>query len=293
MRDVRLIFRPLTVWPGSLRTDAQREHALWDSTYTATKQLLTDEAERHHAREVVVHLALPESRILKSGDDLKASARPEHPGVLVVVNIGAEKPPLSLHCDLYKARTWKRTEGWHDNLRAIAKSLEAMRALDRWGATQGRQYAGFRELGSGIAMGAGAQPQMSVDDAARFIGRHGGFGRRAALPEPFTKVLLQSPQALAAAYRIAARKLHPDAGGDPETCSASSRRPSSSSRTTPLPPDRRPPMPDVPCAPAHLGSLIAAVRDQWAAHRQIFGPLDHDELCCAPCAVLDELGLAP
>jgi hypothetical protein len=32
---------------------------------------------------------------------------------------------------------------WQMNVRAIAKTLEALRAADRYGATQGRQYAGF------------------------------------------------------------------------------------------------------------------------------------------------------
>lgn len=52
-------------------------------------------------------------------------------------------------------------------------------------------------------------------------------------------------------------------------------------------------MPDVPSQPAHLGALITAAQEQWTAHRQVFGPLDADELCCSPCAVLADLDLTP
>lgn len=34
-------------------------------------------------------------------------------------------------------------EDWMHNVRSIALTLEALRAVDRYGATQGRQYAGF------------------------------------------------------------------------------------------------------------------------------------------------------
>lgn len=34
-------------------------------------------------------------------------------------------------------------EDWQHNVRSIALTLEALRAVDRYGATQGRQYAGF------------------------------------------------------------------------------------------------------------------------------------------------------
>lgn len=39
---------------------------------------------------------------------------------------------------------------WRDNVRAIAKGLEALRAVDRWGvAKRGQQYAGFALLTAG------------------------------------------------------------------------------------------------------------------------------------------------
>jgi hypothetical protein len=40
-------------------------------------------------------------------------------------------------------------EDWQHNVRAIALTLEALRAVDRYGTTGGRQYAGFRQLTAG------------------------------------------------------------------------------------------------------------------------------------------------
>lgn len=209
MTAPRIVFRPLTTWPGQLRTDDERTTALWDSTYSDTRRLLVREAEYLDAEEVVVQLAIAESRILRSGDDLKAAARPDHPGVVVVLTLPAGDTQ-SLHCDLYRGRGWSRTEGWHDNLRAIAKSLEALRALDRWGATQGRQYAGFRELSSGIPMPAASQ--MTVEEAARFL-----IDRTLSFDESDLDAIVQRPGARLAAYREAAMRVHPDHGGDADT----------------------------------------------------------------------------
>ena len=42
---------------------------------------------------------------------------------------------------------------WQDNLRAIAKTMEALRAVKRWGATQSdEQYTGFRALPAATPM---------------------------------------------------------------------------------------------------------------------------------------------
>lgn len=204
---MRIVFRPPQTWPGRLRDESERRDAAWDSTYTQTRRLLVAEAHHLDALEVVVHLAVPDNRILRSGDDLKANAKPDHPGVLVVLTLPGGQSQ-SLHCDQYDRRYYRSSEGWHDNLRAIAKSLEALRALDRWGATQGRQYAGFRALGSGIAMGPGDTPQMTVEDAARFIADHAGA------PDAWEDIVDDLAGVRIAYVRDAAKVLHPDAGGD-------------------------------------------------------------------------------
>jgi hypothetical protein len=61
--------------------------------------------------------------------------------------------------------TWtaKRYARWEDNLRAIALTLENLRAIDRYGATAGEQYRGFMALPAGDN---GAQARAMICQAA-------------------------------------------------------------------------------------------------------------------------------
>jgi len=91
---------------------------------------------------------------------------------------------------------------WRNNVRAIALGLEALRKVDRYGITRGNeQYTGFRTLGSGIEMPAA---QMTAEEALEFLRIHAGW---AYGPD------YDDPDDIERAYRQAAKKLHPDAGG--------------------------------------------------------------------------------
>lgn len=207
-----LTFRPLTAWPGALLDDDQRDDARWSSgtTYLATKQRLVYEAERLGALEVVVQLAVREDDILRSGAGLKRGRKPTHPGVLAVLTLPGGQTQ-SLHCDRYGDRAWVRTNGWQDNLRAIAMTLEALRAVERWGAAHGAQYTGFRSLPSGLEPAAFA----TAEEAARFLATHGA----PYLVDGGGWMDLTSPayaDKRDSVFRDAAKRLHPDRGGDPE-----------------------------------------------------------------------------
>lgn len=68
----------------------------------------------------------------------RADAKPEHPGIIVNIE-PRNKPPMSFPCDTFTH--------WHDNLRAIALTLEALRKVDRYGVTQtGQQYRGWQAI---------------------------------------------------------------------------------------------------------------------------------------------------
>ncbi len=58
-------------------------------------------------------------------------------------------------CDRFYAPYRGQGADWQHNVRAIALTLEALRAVDRYGATEtGQQYAGFKALPAGRAMPA-------------------------------------------------------------------------------------------------------------------------------------------
>jgi hypothetical protein len=146
--------------------------------------------------EYVLQVDVREDEIRLDGQ-IRANARPGSPAV--AVSFEPKDGPLLFVCG--------RFDHWQDNVRAIAKGLEALRMVDRYGITQSdEQYRGFRALPSGVPMPA---PKMTLEDAARFLILHGDC------PTTVEK-MLSGKGAVDVAYRRAAKKLHPDAGGDAE-----------------------------------------------------------------------------
>lgn len=212
MPDPRIITRPLTSWPGRLRDDDDRKPNPFTATDTQTRELLVREARHLGATEIVLQIAISESEIRLDGEPY-ARAKAKHPGITVVLP-DSTQGRISWSTDLYRGgNRWRygegtrRLEGWQVNLRAIALSMEALRAADRHGVMQGRQYAGFRELGAGIE-----EPEqvMTVEDAARFYCRAANW-QQADMDRVIADREFRSER-----YREAVKRLHPDAGGDEE-----------------------------------------------------------------------------
>ncbi len=85
-------------------------------------------------------------------------------------------------------------------MRAVALSLQALRAVDRYGVTKrGEQYVGWRAITSG---GAAFD---SAEEALRWMRKYAADELGLVLPSAVT----QSPKAL---YRAMAMKMHPDQG---------------------------------------------------------------------------------
>lgn len=200
---MRIVCRPLLDWPGRMRSDRERDPGnRFRAGWSDTTALLEREAEMIGGRDIVIQLAVPESDIRLDGWPY-ARAKPSHPGVTIVVP-DTKHGRLSWSTDRYR--------DWRHNVRAIALSMEALRAADRHGIMQGRQYAGFRELAAGDTGGL-----MAVEDAVRFIAEHSDHdeGDLWFSPENLAQCL-PDPTSVQTAYRVAAKRLHPDAGGDPE-----------------------------------------------------------------------------
>ena len=127
----------------------------------------------------------------------RADARPRTPGV--IISFTAKKlagAPVHVYpCDTFAY--------WQDNLVAIVRSLEKLRAVDRYGVTvAGEQYAGFKALPA-----CTGSHELTVDEAADIIASHTDF-------EP--EALITFEGVARAAVRIAASRTHPDAeeGGE-------------------------------------------------------------------------------
>lgn len=150
------------------------------STHAQTSQLLTDELRHLGVSDVVIQLAADDGDFRVSDGMPRARMRVRHPGVAVsfeLPDVGAVR---------YATNKFGH---WHDNLRAIALGLKALRAVDRYGITDRReQYRGFRALPAG-------GNQQRAQRGRELIAEHGSV-------------------------RNAQRATHPDVGGDAEDFAA-------------------------------------------------------------------------
>lgn len=200
-----LTFRPIKIWPDTFNRQALDRHASpFTASYADTLELLDVELRALEATDVVLQVDAAE-RDCRLDGQLRADAKVTHPGCILSFT-SRHHGALSYPCDRYEAVPYRRNgASWTQNLRAITLGLEALRRVERYGiAERGQQYAGYRELGSGIPMGAA--PAMTVEVAGRLLwnAAYGGDW-----PPPVLNV-----EIIRGAWRVAATKgTHPDHGG--------------------------------------------------------------------------------
>lgn len=200
---MRYTVRPLSdrTW---LRPANQREWSRFDSTWTSTLKLLSREVGLLEGRDVVIEIDVPERAIRLDGQ-LRADARPDCPAVVVAFE--SKHGPMLYRSDLLESR-WVSKQGpsWQQNVRAVALTLESLRAVDRYGATEtGQQYAGFKALPSGTALPAS---HMTREDALALLWEYGRTERDAGATTGLPGST--DPGALARYYRTARAVVHPD-----------------------------------------------------------------------------------
>lgn len=188
--------RPLDPWIGPHTNP--RITSPFKASWTDTIDLLNREIEALQTRAQreyrwALQMDVMESHIRKDGG-VYERATPFSPAIRVCFD--SRHGPLVYATD--------RFTHWQANVRAIALSLEALRKVDRYGvAGRGEQYRGWTAITS-------RPDQMTPERAAGLIAEWAGNGHT---PE----AVRRDPQLRASAYRAAARRAHPDAGGDPDT----------------------------------------------------------------------------
>jgi len=191
MHNVRWEIRPLGPWLTAHTAD-RRSGSAFRASWQSTMDLLLDEAYLLGAVVVVVQVDVLAGDLRRDGM-LRAGARIGFPGVRV--SFGSIHGPLTYATDAYVS--------WQANIRAIALSLTALRAVDRYGVSHsGEQYRGWTAIESGAS-----RPQMSVDEAARLLADEG---------ESTAALVLADPAERSRAFKRAAHKHHPDFGGNPD-----------------------------------------------------------------------------
>lgn len=171
-------------WPEGWPRTASRKSSAFrvGSVYDATQGLL-EQLRLMKASGTVVSTSIPLRR-----DGLPLSKPPVDGDVGAAVYFLRKGKPLCLACDQY----WTV----EDNIHAIAKTIEALRGIERWGSTDllDRAFTGFAALPAG----------RSCWDV---LGIPPG----------------SSPEKVDAAYRALAKSLHPDAGGSDDEMAALNR----------------------------------------------------------------------
>ena len=206
-------FRPLADWPQA--ETKNRQTPRFTSTWSQTLHLLEIELNHLKAKDVVIETFHRRQDIRQDGWP-KADARvPSMPGV--ILSFESTFGPLRYLTDQFEAGSWwegsvgtygqpgyraARTvsyPGWQANVRAIALSLEALRAVDRYGVSRrGEQYTGWNALPPGRPMG----PAMTVEEATRLL-----FGN--------LDIEGMTPDDVSTRWKGRAKTAHPDLGGDP------------------------------------------------------------------------------
>ncbi len=147
--------------------------------FTATVRLLARELRHLDAKRIVLELDYRDADLRLDGYP-RANARLGSPAV--TLSFESKHGPLRYSTGEY--------DDWQDNLRAIALSMESLRAVDRYGVSKrGEQYRGWRALPTSTDP---ADAIQTVDQARAVLAEYGGDWRRAAAAT------------------------HPDKGGDPD-----------------------------------------------------------------------------
>lgn len=180
-------FVPLATWPTADRPNLRGR---FRCSYGETLLLLDHELASIRAKNVIVQAFFGAGQLRGDGWPY-ANARPSESGV--ILSFTTSRGSFSFPCNRYLT--------YDDNLRAIALSLEALRAVDRYGVTQkAEQYQGWKQIEQ-------ATPGASFrtrEDAARFVAIK-AFGNDLNAGH-----VLINATARKLAYRNAAAALHPD-----------------------------------------------------------------------------------
>ena len=128
------------------------------STWGHTEELLHREASKVGNpavwtwAEVVIDVEADHREIRADRSCLLASAKP---GNAVVVHV--PHADLSFPCDTF--------DRWRDNVRAVALTMEKLRAIDRYGvATTGQQYTGWKALPEQSIVPSASDPIIVLSD---------------------------------------------------------------------------------------------------------------------------------
>lgn len=208
---MRYTTRPLSdrTW---LRPTAARTPSPFRVTWSTALDLLEHELAAIGGRGLVIEVDVREQDLRLDGT-LRANARATEPAVVVAFE--SRHGTLLYRADQYAGPNYYSLRGmqqpWQHNVYAVAKTLEALRAVDRYGAAaSGEQYAGYRQIGGGPALVPDAP--MTRERAAETLVVASGMFLGRPVARAADRLLLGDVD-LGEVIRRAQRLTHPDTGG--------------------------------------------------------------------------------
>lgn len=183
-------FRPISEWPTTPTRSPKPSQ--FKAKWSQTLDVLERELNHLRAKDIIIEAYFEFHHIRNDGWP-KSLAKPSKPGVVLSFEV-PKKGRMIMPCD--------RFDHWEANLRAIALTLEHLRAVERYGVTTDRQeqYTGWLKL---PAANPAEQRTQYAKTLILYSGQLADEAKVIADPVEFDRI-----------WRTAARKVHPDAGGN-------------------------------------------------------------------------------
>jgi hypothetical protein len=181
-------FKPIEKWPSKPTPSWSRQSSRFKAGWQATLDLLERELNHLGAKDISIEGFFFVNDIRNDGWP-KSSARPTQPGV--VLSFTVKRGRMVMPCDRY--------HDWEANIRAIALTLEHLRAVERYGATSEKQeqYTGWLKLPAAGAIDEAAE-------MAKILVKH-------ACVTYAPSEVLGDQKIFDEVWRVAVRRTHPDA----------------------------------------------------------------------------------
>jgi hypothetical protein len=167
-------------WPDGRARTRHRVQSAFSGSFDRIRKGLCDELDRMKATKVIISTNVP---LRADGMPRAGIHRVDDPGVAVYFTYKTK--PMCFACDKYQL-VW-------ENMRAIGKTIEAIRGIERWGSSDmmERAFRGF----------------TAIEE------RTGQFWREILHIEPNATPTADD---IEKAFRAIAHIHHPDKGGNPE-----------------------------------------------------------------------------
>jgi len=190
---MNVTYRPLESWQRE-ETRSRRHGSAFKVGWSKMLDMLAKEMRMIEARDIVVEMDLEASDIRNDGLP-RSTARPRTPRVKV--SFQSKHGPLCYYCDEF--------DHYQANVYAISLTLQRLRMAELYGCTKrGEQYKGWAQLPGPSANGNGFS---NAEEAWEWMQERCGWMRRD---------IRFALEAFPLQYRVAAKKLHPDTGGNKE-----------------------------------------------------------------------------